>query len=272
MASESQQQLRVGFIGAGRMATALASGLCRELLQPTQVVASDVSEAARRVFVEATAARTVASNLEVIQESNIVFLAVKPQYIVEVASEIKQQLHPEQLVISIAAGIGLDRLQAELGAEIPVVRVMPNTACLIGHGAAAFALGQMASASHEQRVSQLLSTVGIALRVPEYQMDAVTGLSGSGPAFVYQVIEALSDGGVLMGLPRPTATTLAAQTVMGAARMVLETGDHPGALKDAVASPGGTTIAGLHALERGRLRGTLMDAVQSAARRASELD
>ena len=262
----------MGLIGAGRMATALAAGLCRQLLRPEQIVASDASAVALRTFTETTAARTVDSNREVVEESDIVFLAVKPQQIAEVAAEIKGQVGPEQLVISIAAGIGLKQLQHDLGATSRVVRVMPNTACLVGQGAAAFALGETATASDAQRVNALLSTVGIAVHVPEKQMDAVTGLSGSGPAFVYQVIEALSDGGVLVGLPRQTATTLAAQTVMGAARMVLDTGEHPGALKDAVASPGGTTIAGLHALERGGLRAALMDAVESATRRASELE
>ena len=149
---------------------------------------------------------------------------------------------------------------------------MPNTPCLVGAGASAFARGLKATAADAALVQKLLSNVGLAVEVPEKLLDAVTGLSGSGPAYIYQVIEALSDGGVRMGLPRETATKLAAQTVAGAAQMVLLTGQHPGALKDAVTSPGGTTIAGLHALERGGLRGTLMDAVQAATERARELD
>jgi len=272
MPAERVRESRVGFVGAGRMATALATGLCRQLLRPEQIVASDSSESARRAFTESTTARAVDANLTVFAESDIVFLAVKPHQVADVIAEVADHVRPDHLVISIAAGISLAQLERDLGGACRVVRVMPNTPCLIGHGAAAFALGDAASASDAQLVSDLLSTVGIAIPVPEQQMDAVTGLSGSGPAFVYQVIEALSDGGVRMGLPRPTATQLAAQTVMGAARMVLETGEHPGTLKDAVASPGGTTIAGLHALERGGLRAALMDAVESATVRASELD
>jgi len=272
MTAERVRESRVGFVGAGRMATALATGFCRQLLRPEQIVASDASESARRAFTESTAARVVDANSTVFDESEIVFLAVKPQHVAEVIADVADRVQPEHLVISIAAGISLARLQHDLGGACRVVRVMPNTPCLIGHGAAAFALGDAASAGDAELVRELLSTVGIAIPVPEQQMDAVTGLSGSGPAFVYQIIEALSDGGVRMGLPRSTATQLAAQTVAGAAQMVLETEQHPGSLKDAVASPGGTTIAGLHALERGGLRAALMDAVEAAAVRASELD
>jgi pyrroline-5-carboxylate reductase len=148
---------------------------------------------------------------------------------------------------------------------------MPNTPCLVGASASAFAAGDGVTAEDVGLVDQLMNAVGRAFRVPEYQLDAVTGLSGSGPAFVYLVIEALSDGGVRVGLPRDVATVLAAQTVLGAAKMVLETNSHPGVLKDMVASPGGTTIAGLHALERGGVRGALMDAVEAAAKRSAEL-
>jgi len=148
---------------------------------------------------------------------------------------------------------------------------MPNTPCLVGEAAAGFALGRAASADDAELVESMLQTVGVAMKVEEQLLDAVTGLSGSGPAYVYQIIEALSDGGVRVGLPRNVATSLAAQTVFGAAKMVLETGEHPGALKDAVTSPGGTTIAGLHALERGGLRGTLMNAVEAATEKSKEL-
>jgi pyrroline-5-carboxylate reductase len=175
------------------------------------------------------------------------------------------------LVVSIAAGVSLARLAEGLAPGTRLVRVMPNTPCLVGASASAFSPGEHATEEDVSLVQGLLDTVGKAFRLPEHLLDAVTGLSASGPAFVYLVIEALSDGGVRAGLPRDVSTALAAQTVLGAARMVLETGQHPGALKDAVASPGGTTIAGLHELERAGVRGALMSAVEAASRRAAEL-
>lgn len=263
---------RVGFIGAGRMATALARGLVASgFTAADRVIASDVVAAACEQFARETGARCVAGGAEVWADSEIVVLAVKPQQMAEVLADGATRVRPEHLVISVAAGVTLATMAAALGAERRLVRVMPNTPCLIGAGASAFALGGAATADDAAQVERLLSTVGIAVPVPEKLLDAVTGLSGSGPAYVYQIIEALSDGGVRVGLPRDTATRLAAQTVLGAARMVLETGQHPGALKDAVTSPGGTTIAGLHALEAGGLRGVLMNAVHAATARSQEL-
>jgi pyrroline-5-carboxylate reductase len=186
-------------------------------------------------------------------------------------TEIRPAVGTQHLVVSIAAGITLRQLAEGLGSEQRLVRVMPNTPCLLGASASGFSPGEAATAEDAALVQRLLDAVGRAFRLPEHLLDAVTGLSGSGPAFVYVMIEALSDGGVRVGLPRDVATALAAQTVLGAARMVLETGTHPGALKDMVASPGGTTIAGLHALERGGVRGALMDAVEAATLRATEL-
>jgi pyrroline-5-carboxylate reductase len=175
------------------------------------------------------------------------------------------------LVISIVAGVTLRRLADGLGAETRLIRVMPNTPCLVGASASGFCPNAETAATDGDLVAKLFGAVGTAIPVPENHLDAVTGLSGSGPAFVYVMIEALADGGVRAGLPRDVALKLAAQTVLGSAKMVLETGQHPGALKDAVASPGGTTIAGLHALERGGVRAALMDAVTAAANRAREL-
>ncbi len=263
---------RVGFIGAGKMATALARGLVAAgFTSADQIVASDVYAAARQQFAAETKSRAVETNAEVVAASQIVILAVKPQQMSGVLAELKGQVTAQHLVISIAAGVPLKTLVAGLGEQTRLVRVMPNTPCLVGASASGFAIGGAATKEDAALVEQLLSAVGVAVSVDEKLLDAVTGLSGSGPAYVYQIIEALSDGGVRVGLPRDVATKLAAQTVLGAAKMVLETGEHPGTLKDAVTSPGGTTIAGLHALERGGLRAALMNAVEAATNRSKEL-
>ena len=263
---------RVGFIGAGKMATALGRGLVAAgFTSADQIVASDVYPAARQQFAEETKARAVESNAEVVAASQVVILAVKPQQMSGVLEELKGQVTSQHLVISIAAGVALKTLIAGLGEQTRLVRVMPNTPFLVGASASGFAIGGAATKEDATLVEQLLSAVGVAVSVDEKLLDAVTGLSGSGPAYVYQIIEALSDGGVRVGLPRAVATKLAAQTVLGAAKMVLETGEHPGSLKDAVTSPGGTTIAGLHALEKGGLRAALMNAVEAATNRSKEL-
>ncbi|MEZ6046657.1 MAG: pyrroline-5-carboxylate reductase [Planctomycetaceae bacterium] len=272
MSDQTPLTERVGFIGAGQMALALAKGFLQSgLITPSQLSASDPSDAIRNRFAEETAATVSATNPDVMKQADILILAVKPQYMQSVLSELKTCITSNQLVISIAAGIPLKTYIENLGATNRIVRVMPNTPCQIGAGASAFSLGGTASAADAELTRKMLSTVGLALEVPESQLDAVTGLSGSGPAYVYQIIEALSDGGVLVGLSRPVATQLAAQTVFGAARMVLETGQHPGQLKDAVTSPGGTTINGLKALEEGHLRATLINAVRAATERSQEL-
>jgi pyrroline-5-carboxylate reductase len=271
--SDDSAALTVGFIGAGQMATALAKGFIAAQSVPAgSIVACDVFPEAGQRFVEQTGARIVGSIREVAAGANIVFLAVKPQHMNQALVELHDVIRLHHLVISIAAGISLKTMAAGLGDYARLIRVMPNTPSLVGCGASAFSRGSQATNDDAVLVQRLLSNVGLAVEVPEKLLDAVTGLSGSGPAYVYQIIEALSDGGVRMGLPRETATKLAAQTVLGAAQMVLTTGQHPGALKDAVTSPGGTTIAGLHALERGGLRGVLMDAVEAATERARELD
>lgn len=270
--SGQQSAHRVGFIGAGKMATALAKGLCAAgFTSADKIIASDVVAGARKHFAEACGGAITESNSEVVSKSEIVILAVKPQQMKDVLAELAPQLKPTHLVISIAAGVPLETMAAALGKERRIIRVMPNTPCLVGLSASAFCLGGAATAEDGKLVERLLSSVGIAFQLPEHLLDTVTGLSGSGPAFVYVMIEALADGGVKMGLPRDTALKLAAQTVLGSAKMVLETGEHPGALKDAVASPGGTTIAGLHALETGGLRGTLINAVEAATLRSREL-
>ena len=263
---------RIGFLGAGQMATALAHGwTAAGLLDPTKATASDPIGPARDRFATATGITTVSANDQVVSASDVIVLAVKPQTMDAVLAELKPKLKPRHLIVSIAAGVTVARLTAALGANARVVRVMPNTPCLVGATAAGYAAGPGATAEDRDIVAQLFGAVGEAFELTESLLDAVTGLSGSGPAFVYVMIEALADGGVRMGLPREVAQRLAAQTVYGSAKMVLETDSHPAALKDAVASPGGTTIAGLHALERGGLRATLMDAVEAATLRSREL-
>ncbi len=264
--------LRWGFIGAGKMATALARGMIRAgTTLPSAIVASDPLEATRAAIAHETGITITDDNLSLARQSQVIVLAVKPQNMPEVLAQLRPALTGEHLIISIAAGITLSTLAAGLGPDRKIVRVMPNTPALVGEGASGYCLGPGVRQEGEEIVRSCLAAVGRAYRVPENLLDAVTGLSGSGPAFVYVMIEALSDGGVRVGLPREIATALAAQTVLGAAKMVLETGLHPGVLKDQVTSPGGTTIAGLHALERGGLRSALIDAVQAATLRSAEL-
>lgn len=254
------------------MATALAGGLISAGFTTAEYIwASDKFETARTGFTKETGAQTLESNLAVMKHAEVIILAVKPQQMADVLQEIKASLNNQHLLISIAAGCPLSLFLEALGENARLIRVMPNTPSLVKQGASAFSRGGQATDEDSQLVESLLSTVGTAVEVPESQLDAVTGLSGSGPAYVYQVIEALSDGGVRMGLPRHIATQLAAQTVKGAAEMVLETGEHPGTLKDAVTSPGGTTIAGIHELEAGGLRNSLMNAVTAATKRSIEL-
>lgn len=267
---------RIGLIGAGQMATALAQGFLKAgLTTADRLMASDPEENARQRFAQATTARTTAENRQVVAQSDVIVLAVKPQQIAQVAIGLREALSNandgDRLIVSIAAGVRLASLAEWLGAETRIVRVMPNTPCLVGQGASAYSLGQNATAADGALVGQLLESLGSVWQVEEKLLDAVTGLAGSGPAFVYVMIEALGDAGVRMGLPRAIATEMATRTVRGAAEMVLATGEHTTVLKDRVASPGGTTVAGLQVLESGGLRATLLEAVEAATRRSVEL-
>lgn len=262
----------IGFLGSGQMAGALAAGWSRAgLLDPAKSLAADPVPAARENFTRSTGIRTSAANRDVVQACDVIVVAVKPQVIASVLADIHPHLRPRHLVLSIAAGITLKTLSQLLGESTRLIRVMPNTPCLVCASASAYAAGPVATPDDIALAGNLFGSVGKAFPLPEHLLDAVTGLSGSGPAFVYVVIEALADGGVKVGLPRDVALALAAQTVLGSARMVLETQQHPAALKDAVASPGGTTIAGLHALEQAGLRAALMNAVEAATLRSKEL-
>lgn len=262
---------QIGFLGAGNMAEALIKGVLKaNLCLPDQIRAADPS-ADRRMLMEQTyGVRTMTDNRELVRASDVILLAVKPQVMTAVLEEIRPEAKPAKLFISIAAGIPLRTITKGLGSD-RVVRVMPNTPALVLEGASALAGAPGATPADLDLALQIFSAVGRALVLEEHHLDAVTGLSGSGPAYVFLILEALADAGVKMGLPRHVAITLAAQTVLGSARMVLETGKHPGQLKDQVASPAGTTIAGLHRLEEGKLRATLMNAVEAATLRAREL-
>jgi len=263
---------QIGFIGAGQMATALGSGFVRAGLVPqANLFAADPDAAARSRFAAATGGSVTPNNIEAVEQAEVLFLAVKPQQLASVSGGLKGKVPSDTLVISLAAGVRLAQLAQMFGGDVRLVRVMPNTPCLVGQGACAFALGEKATAADAELTGRLLRAVGTAWQVEEKLLDAVTGLSGSGPAFVYVVIEALGDAGVRMGLPRTLAAALAAQTVRGAAEMVLATGEHPAVLRDRVASAGGTTIAGLQALENGGLRAALFAAVEAAAKRSIEL-
>jgi pyrroline-5-carboxylate reductase len=264
---------KIGFVGAGQMARALAAGFVRAgLVAAGQVSAADPVPAAHEAFAKAVpGARLCPSNAEVAREADIVVLAVKPQQMSAALAEISGTVSSRHLIVSIAAGVRLATLAAGLPDGVRLVRVMPNTPCLVGQSASGYALGPRATAADGETIQRFLEAVGSAYRVDEKLLDAVTGLAGSGPAFVFVTIEALSDGGVRMGLPRDVALALAAQTVKGAAEMVLSTGLHPAVLKDQVASPGGTTIAGLAALEQGNVRSGLIAAVEAATRRSVEL-
>lgn len=255
------------------MATALAIGFLKSgLTESGKLIASDVHEGARAAFETLTQAKTTASNMEVAMAGRVIILAVKPQQMEGMLRELGTVLTPQHLVISIAAGVTTAKIIKWLDhADARVIRVMPNTPALVQAGASAFCVGGKATREDAALTQQLFASVGVAVETTEALLDAVTGLSGSGPAYGFQIIEALSDAGVRVGLPRATATQLAAQTLLGAAKMVLETGDHPGALKDAVTSPGGTTIAGIHEMEKGGVRAALMNAVVAATARATEL-
>ena len=264
--------LKIGFLGAGKMATALAKGFVNAgLARPEDVLASDPVQGAREAFAKEVGGKATAGNLEVAQFARVLVLAVKPDHVNTVLGQVKGGFTEKHLLISIAAGVPLAKLAASLGAKARIIRVMPNTPALVGASASAYALGEGALPEDGQTAQRLLSAVGVAYNVKESLLDAVTGLSGSGPAYVYMMIEALSDGGVAAGLPRDVATQLAAQTVFGSAKMVLETGLHPGVLKDMVTSPGGTTIEGLHELERGGLRAALISAVRAATEKSRKL-
>lgn len=266
---------RVAVVGAGAMGEALVAGLLASGVDAAQVAAADPEPARRRRVSEAHGVRCVEDAATLVPEAEAMVLAVKPDRVVavlEALAPLGAEALRRPLWISIAAGVPLARLEAALPPGARVVRAMPNTPALVGAGATAFVAGASATADDRTVARALFEGVGTVWECPsEGLLDAVTGLSGSGPAYVFVLLEALSDAAVRMGLPREAATHLAAQTALGAARLVLETGEHPATLKDRVTSPGGTTIAGLERLEAGGFRAAIHAAVEAATRRSREL-
>ena len=261
----------IGFIGGGNMAEALIKGLLAGGVPATGLAVAEPDAQRRAFLAERYGASCIEDNNAVAASSDVIILAVKPQVAGAVLHEIRGAVAGEKLLISIMAGIKTATIEAAFPEEVRVVRVMPNTPALVLEAASAFSPGAYATHGDLSLARRFFELVGKAWQVEEKLMDAVTGLSGSGPAYVLTFIEALSDAGVKNGLPRDVATGLAAQTVFGTAKLLLTTHEHPALLRDKVTSPGGTTIAGLHALEQEGFRGTVIDAVDAATARSKEL-
>jgi pyrroline-5-carboxylate reductase len=263
---------RIAFIGAGSMTEALVAGmLTAGVTKATYLYATDILPGRREYMHSRYGIRVGQNNRETTAYGDILILSVEPQDLDEVLIDIRPSLREECLIVSVAAGYPIARMAAHLTPERRIVRAMPNTPSSILAGVTALTFGPNVSDLHRTVARTIFEAVGKVVVVDETLMDAVTGLSGSGPAYVYVMIEALADGGVRMGLPRQVAEMLAAQTVLGSARMLLESGEHPGRLKDRITSPAGTTIAGIEQLEARQFRATLMSAVEAATNRSREL-
>jgi pyrroline-5-carboxylate reductase len=262
----------VGFIGTGNMGEALIHGLLHgHLCRPEQIICSDVRPERLKAIREASGVRGTSHNVEVVKQSDIVILSVKPQIMKQVIEEITKYLDLSKLIISIAAGVPLETIESCAQKELKLVRVMPNICVSVREGASAIAAGKHIQKEDLMIAKAIFDSVGKSLFIEENLLDAVTGLSGSGPAYIFLMIDALADAGVKVGLSRSDSLILASQTVLGAAKMLIETGEHPGKLKDMVTSPGGTAIAGLHTLEEGGVRTTLINAVEVATQRSKTL-
>jgi pyrroline-5-carboxylate reductase len=263
---------KIGVIGAGNMGTALLRGiLASEWGRKANVIASHPKKPKAAALTKELGIRVVGSNADVARDADVLILGVKPQILEPVLAEIRSALHKDQLLISIAAGFPSQKIESILDAPVPVIRAMPNVAAVVRSSATVLCLGSHAKSAHAAEARRIFESIGTVVELPEYQLDAVTGLSGSGPMYVFQIIEGLSDAGVRVGLSRDVSTALTIQTVLGAARMAEVLKTHPAMLKDLVTSPGGTAIAALHSLERNKLRAILMDAVEVATARSKEL-
>lgn len=272
--------MKVAVLGTGKMASALVRGWSKAgILAPTDFFLANRSPQKASALAEELVStsditerpKTFNSFADAVQNADIVLIAVKPFAVMDALRAIKETVSPKSLIVSVAAGIRIESMESVFAQAQPVIRVMPNTPAAIGEAATAFCRGKYAEGNHAAIVQQLFASVGVCVEVTEDQLDAVIGVSGSGVAYMYLIIEALTDGGVRAGLPRDIARSLAAQTALGAAKMILETGEHPAVLKDAVTTPGGTTITALEVLEKAGIRGTLIEAVLAARNRAREL-
>lgn len=263
---------KIAVIGAGHMGKALIGGLVRaKLASPQQIIASRRSEEALSELRRLWGIKTTTDNRKAAANADIIILAVKPQLSRAVLSEIAGRARKSQLIISVMAGVKTETIAKILKKTCPIVRAMPNTPCLVDAGATAIAAGSHAAEKDLNLASEIFGSVGLVVTLPETALDAVTGLSGSGPVYIFMVIEAMIDGGVRMGIPRAVAAKLAAQTVFGAAKLVIETGKHPAILKDEVTTPAGTAINAIHVLEAKGLRSVLMDAIAAATLRSQEI-
>lgn len=263
---------RVAVLGAGKMGGILLKALLdKGLLRPESTCATVAHEERARNLSQKLGISVGTDNVAAVRNADIILIGLKPQVVEEVATQIQPVATTKQLFISVAAAVSTSHIERALGIKAPVLRAMPNTPCLLGVGITAICRGAFANADHLEVASALFAVGGRTVVVDEKHMDAVTALSGSGPAYIYIILESLAEAGVKVGLPRDVATLLAAQTTLGAATVVLETGDHPALLKDAVTTPAGCTIDGILELEEGKLRVTLIKAVVKAAQRAKEL-
>jgi len=263
---------RLVIIGGGNMGEAILKGvIAAQLIKPQQITVTDIIEARLGYLRDTYTVQALTDNVKAVAPADLIILAVKPQDITQTIQGMASVVDDQKVVISIAAGVPTAKIESAFGKPVRVVRVMPNTPALVLAGAAGLCVGSHATPVDLEVARVLFDALGRTVVVAEYLMDAVTGLSGSGPAYIFVLIEALADGGVKMGLTREAALTLAAQTVYGSAKLLLETGLHPGELKDRVTSPAGTTIAGLHVLEERAFRGAVIDAVERATLRSREL-
>ena len=264
--------MKLGFIGCGNMAQAMITGILKQnVVSPDELIVSNPHEEKTAKLKEQFGILTTTDNKKTAKEAEIVVLAVKPQVYPEVIKEIRDEVSSEQIIVTIAAGVSMEAAERQFGKEVKIVRVMPNTPALVGEGMSGLCCNEYVTEEEFDLVHKIFESFGKAEKITENLMDAVVGVSGSGPAYVYMFIEAMADAAVADGMPRKQAYKFAAQSVLGAAKMVLETGEHPGVLKDAVCSPGGTTIAAVAELEKNGLRSAVIEAQRACVQKSKDM-